>query len=453
MASIMLNTTAARGYRGWFTVHRRELIKQSVDTLLAPSPGLDIGIVSPVHLMRRDAQIQVCMLQTLARRYHLLPDPDVIVVDEAHHVPAKSWADLMAKFPNAVIIGLTATPQRLDGAGLGAFFDEMECGPTTEWLIENKFLCDYKLVGPPPQKKLDLSKVHMVAGDFNKAEAAAAMEQADIVGDAVDMYRKHANGLRNVLFTYSIDSSIDLAARFNAAGIPAAHLGSDVSDDYREAIVDDFRAGRIRVLTNVEIVTEGFDLPAIEAVQMLRPTQSLALYLQMVGRGLRTYPGKTHAVIIDHVGNCSERHGFPDQDRQWSLEGSKRDRKKRDDCPVKQCPRCYAMIGLAAAKCKWCGFVWAVTGRSLTMEAGDLVEVDVQAQRAQRKAEEDACSTIEEMIALGVTRGYSNADKWARDKRAFKNQNWRARVVNAKSEKEKQAEAVRRMANATEETI
>lgn len=452
MAALMLDTAAARGYRSWFLNHRREIIKQSVDTLLFAAPHLDLGIVSPMHKMRRDAQLQVCMIQTLARRYHLLPAPNLIVVDECHHVPAKSWADLMAKFPNAVIIGLTATPERLDGTGLNLYFDDLVCGPSTEWLIDNGYLCDYKLFAPPPAKKVDLTGVHMSHGDLNKVETAHVLDEADIVGDAVELYKQHANGKRNVVFTYSIESSLNLARLFNAAGIPASHLGSDTSDDYRNAIVEDFRAGRIRVLTNVEIVTEGFDLPAIECVQMLRPTRSLALYLQMVGRALRTMEGKRHAVIIDQVGNCEE-HGLPDKDRIWTLEGVKRRRGASDECPVKQCPRCFAMLKIAATKCKWCGFEWQVHGRELDTVAGELVEVDVQAQRAQRKAEEAACKTMEEMAALGITRGYSNAESWARHKFRVRGENWRARIVNANAEKEKQAAFLRRIAGAPDDTI
>lgn len=452
MAALMLDTAAHRGYRSWFLNHRREIIKQSVDTLLFAAPHLDLGIVSPMHRMRRDAQTQVCMIQTLARRHHLLPSPNLIVVDECHHVPAKSWADLMLKFPDAVIIGLTATPERLDGTGLNLYFDDLVCGPSTEWLITNGYLCDYKLFAPPPAKKVDLSKVHVTAGDLNKAETARALDEADIVGDAVALYKQHADGKRNVLFSYSIESSIHLAGLFNAAGIPAAHLGSDVNDDYRNAIVEDFRAGRIRVLTNVEIVTEGFDLPAIECVQMLRPTRSLALYLQMVGRALRTMEGKPHAIIIDQVGNCEE-HGLPDKDRVWTLEGMKRKRGANDECPVKQCPRCFAMIKLAASSCKWCGFVWQVHGRDLETVAGELVEVDVQAQRAQRKAEEAACNTMEEMMTLGITRGYTNPESWARHKLSFRRENWRARIVNANNEKEKQQAFLRRIQGASDETL
>lgn len=453
MAAMMLSKAAAGGYHGWFTVHRHELIDQSIDTLLGAAPGLDIGIVSPAHRMRRDAQIQVAMIQTLARRHHLLPKPDVIVVDECHHTPAASWAKLIEQFPDAVIIGLTATPQRLDGRGLGEFYEDMVCGPTTEWLIEHGFLCDYRLVAPPKERRPDLSQVHVQAGDLNKKETKEALDKADIVGDAVALYRQHASGLRNVLFTYSIESSRMLAGLFSAAGIPAAHLGSDVSAEYRAAIIQDFRAGRILVLCNVEIVTEGFDLPAIEAVQMLRPTLSTGLYLQMVGRALRVMPGKKYAVIIDQVGN-TEEHGLPCRDREWKLEGVRR--KRDDECPVKQCPQCFAMIKLSEVKCKWCGFRWMIQergGRDLTQEAGELVEVDVLAKREERKKRERECTTLEQMMALGVELGFTNPETWARRKFHFRDDNWRQRVVNVRSEQQKREDAVRRMSAAVDESI
>lgn len=413
----MLDNAARKGYRAWFIVHRRELVKQSVVTL-TESAGLPVGIVAAGFPGNRHEPVQVCSVQTLARRRHLLPNPDLIVWDESHHVAAGSWDAIHGGYPGAVHIGMTATPERLDGTGLGKWFEEILVGPTVAKLIEEGWLSPYRLFAPGGP---DLSSVHMVAGDYNKRELADAMSSSAVVGDALSHYVKYAMGRRAVVFMWSIEASIGMVQRFNEAGIPAAHIDGDTDDVGRDAAIQQFREGKIKILSNVDIISEGFDLPAIEAAFLLRPTRSLGLYLQQVGRALRPSDGKTEALIFDHAGNC-RRHGLPDDERDWSLAGRNKKKSDSNECPVKQCPQCYAMMSVARNTCKWCGFKFETQAREMEQLEGDLNEVDLVAQRQAKKQEQSAARSIDELIRIGELRGYRNPAKWAEHV-------WNARVA------------------------
>ena len=361
----------------------------------------------------RKLPIQVCSIGTLRQRRHMLPPPSMVIWDEAHHTAAISWAQIFDAYPNAVHIGLTATPERLDGTGLKQWFNELVLGPSTAWLIQNRYLSDYRLFAPKPPS---LDGVHVIAGDYNKRELAQAMNKSSVTGDVISHYMKHAIGRRMVLFAWSVEASKMLAAKFTEAGVPSAHVDGDTDNTQRDRAIDAFRRGEIKVLTNVDLFGEGFDVPAMEAVALLRPTQSLGLYLQQVGRALRPYPGKDHAVILDHAGNC-RRFGMPDDERTWSLEG--RDRKKNKDATlIRQCPRCYAVSSIASGVCKACGWKFLVESREIEEREGELEEVDDATMRSlareARLREQQRARTIDDLIALAKMRGYRNPEKWAK---------------------------------------
>lgn len=406
VAASILRGIADRGKRAWFVNHRREILKQSVATLTTAA-DLSVGIVQAgIRLDPREA-IQVCAIQSLVRRLDRLPAPDIIIWDECHHVASRSWATLHDRFPHAVHIGLTATPQRLDGQGLGAWFDVLLEGPSTAALIAQGHLAPYRLIAPP--SRVDLSGVHTVAGDYNKREADTAMQASTVVGDALTEYQRRAAGQRALLFLWSIASSQETVARFQQAGIAAAHVDGTTPERERDRIMGQFRDGTVRVLSNVDLVSEGFDVPAIEAVFLLRPTASLGLYLQQVGRALRPAPGKT-ALIVDHVRNY-ERHGLPDDPRAWSLDG-----KAKQAAPtltVKTCPRCFAVVRTWVALCTACGhaFVAIAQPREVAQVEGELAEVDVAQLRRSRGFEEAQCRSLDDLQALARKRGY--APGWA----------------------------------------
>lgn len=407
----MLKTCAERGYSAFFNVHRRELVKQSVLTL-NESAGLDCGIVAAGFPGNRHQRVQVCSIQTLGRRKHLLGKPHLIIWDEAHHCAAASWDALHKEYPDAVHIGLSATPERLDGTGLKKYFHRIVIGPSVRTLIEQGFLSSYRLFAPTPP---DLDGVHTVAGDYNKKELAAAMRRSSVTGDVISHYRKYADGKRMVVFAWSIEASLEIAAKFNAAGIKAAHLDGETDNATRDMEMERFQRGENLILCNVDLFSEGVDVPAIEAVALLRPTKSLALYLQQVGRALRPAPGKDYAVVLDHAGNC-RRHGLPDDEREWSLEGRRKE-KQRDAAPIKQCPQCYAVMTVSAESCKHCGFVFAAMPRDIAQVEGELSEHEEAMQRAasrdERMREQAQAKSYDDLLKIAQLRGYKNPEKWA----------------------------------------
>jgi len=405
----MLGTAASKGMPSFFIVHRRELVKQSISTF--GQVGIPVGVVSAGFEPDVRKLVQICSIQTLANRFASLQKPKLIVWDECHHVAAGSWMKVRAAFPNAYHVGLTATPQRLDGKGLGDHFQKMVEGPSVASLIEQGFLSPYRLFAPGG---ISTVGVHTKMGDFAKNEIAAAADKPTITGDAIKHYMKHAAGKRAVVFCVSIDHSKHVVAQFQAAGIPAEHVDGETDHDQRDAAIERFKAGKTLVLSNVELFGEGFDLPAIEAAILLRPTQSLGLYLQQVGRALRPAPGKAQAIILDHAGNC-ERHGLPDEERVWSLDGRAIKGRDKDSAgpPVKVCPKCFAAQFSGRPSCQVCGFVFDVVGRQIEHADGDLVEVDAAELSRRRFKENGRAQTKEDLIAIGRARKYKNPYAWA----------------------------------------
>lgn len=404
----MLGTSASRGMQSWFVVHRRELIRQSARTF--HSVGIPHGIVAAGFVGDARQPVQICGVQTLAQRHARMRRPKLIVWDECHHVAAASWAKIHSAYPDAIHIGLSATPERLDGTGLHQWFNHIVLGPSVEALILSGYLARYRLFAP---SRPDLGAVHTRMGDFVRSEAAAAMDKPSITGDAVAHYRKLAAGKRAVAFCTSVEHSQHVVAQFRAAGVAAEHVDGETDPRERDAALRRFERGETLILSNVELFGEGVDIPGIECAILLRPTQSLSLYLQQVGRALRPADGKAEALILDHAGNAL-RHGLPDDDRQWSLEGSKRRKSARDpdDVPVKQCPKCFVVVRVQVQRCA-CGHVWIPQGRVVEEKAGELAEIDPAVLRRQRAKEQSEAKSLQDLIALGVARGYKNPRAWA----------------------------------------
>lgn len=408
----MLATAAGKGLASWFVVHRRELVLQSVRTFA--EAGVPHGIVAAGFMEDRRQLVQIGSIQTLARRHQRLRRPAFIIWDEAHHIAAKSWSDIAAAFPEAFHVGLTATPERLDGTGLDQWFDAMVTGPSVTDLIEQKFLSPYRLYAP---SNVNLAGVHTRMGDFVTGEVETLMDRPTITGDAIKEYQRRAAGKRAVVFCVSVAHSKHVAAQFNAAGIRAAHVDGETDTLERDAAVALFQKGQIQVLTNVELFGEGFDLPALEVSILLRPTQSLGLYLQQVGRALRPSPGKDCALILDHVGNC-ERHGLPDEPREWSLAGRDARKKNSENGPsVRICPKCFA-AQFPGPACRFCGHVYEVKGRQVDVVDGELSEIDVERIRRERfraqRREQAKCESLKELEELGKARGYKRPQMWAK---------------------------------------
>lgn len=398
----------SRGNRVLILVHRQELLLQasrSLDTI-----GIKHGLISPAFPESSMHPVQVASVQTLIRRLargHY--KPDLIIVDEAHHATAGSWRKVIDAFPKARVLGVTATPVRTDGTGLGEIFDEMVVGPSIGELIRQGFLVKPVVYGPPVQ--VDLKGVRKRGGDWDAKDLATRVDKPKITGNAVEHYRKLCHGKPAIAFCASVEHSEHVAADFRANGYRAVKLDGMMDDKDRKKAIDDLANGRLDVIASCDIVSEGTDIPVVEAAILLRPTQSTSLFLQQVGRALRPAPGKDRAIILDHVGNCL-RHGMPDDDRDWSLEGVTAKHKAANDNdgpPIKQCEKCYAVFH-ASPVCPQCGHVHEIKGRKLEEDGGELEEItEARAAmiRAERKREEREAKSLEDLQELAKKRGYS----------------------------------------------
>lgn len=316
-------------------------------------------------------------------------------IDEAHHVlAANKWGKVAALFPNAYGEGYTASPRRADGMGLGrhhdGIFDAMVIGPTMRELIDIGALTDYEIAIPESDFHIDDDDL-APSGDWSTKRMREASKRSHIVGDVVTEYAKRALGKRAICFATDVETANEMAARFNAAGIPAASVSAKTPDDVRADYIRRFREGKFWVLVNVDLFGEGFDVPAVEVVIMARPTASLAVYLQQFGRALRVLAGKAYGLVIDHVSNW-KRHGFPDKPHNWSLDRrEKRGKRKPDPEEIKLtgCRECAKPYDATLPVCPHCGAappLPAPGGRTIEAVEGDLFLIDRE-RAAQMRAD------------------------------------------------------------------
>jgi DNA repair protein RadD len=314
----------SKGKKVLFIAHRRELIEQTCAKLV-DAGVLNFGVImSGNRAVNAAAAVQVASIQTLVRRE--LPPADLIIIDEAHRSQSKSYLNILANYPRAVVIGLSATPERLDGKGLDDIFDDMVVVEQVSNLIARGFLMKpVCYVGPVP----DLVGVKTRCGDYDEHELADAMDQPKLIGDIVANWMRLARGKQTVAFAASVEHAKHIADEFRAAGVSAAVVSGKTPKAQREAIIADWRSGYIQVVANCALFIEGFDYPELEVCILARPTQSVSLFLQCCGRVMRTAPNKDVAIILDHAG-CLHEHGQPHLDRVWTLEGMAKKRKKTD---------------------------------------------------------------------------------------------------------------------------
>jgi len=402
----------------WFLVHRKNLLRQTSKSFW--SAKIEHGLLTSGKTQSK-LPIQVGTIGTVHSRYAALEAPSILFIDEAHLAKGAMFETVIewAKSQGAIVIGLTGTPQRLDGKPLGDLFDDLIEAKSTKWLIEQGRLSNYIAFTTPHAP--DLTGVKKSGGDFNKQDLAIAMDKPTILGDAVSHWRKYANNMRTVAYCVNVAHSKHTADAFNAAGIPAAHVDASTTEAELKEICEGLADRRILVLCNCELVIEGFDLSAqvgrdvtLECCMLLRPTQSVARYLQMVFRALRRKP--QDAVILDHAG-CIMQHGLPCEDREWSLEGKKKGkRKKSDDEPdvqVQQCMKCYAVFKPGPDCCPMCGEAIERKVRKIEYAEGELQAVDMDAVRRARKQEQGMARDIRGLVELGVRRGMKKPAAWA----------------------------------------
>ncbi|HBL5929030.1 TPA: DEAD/DEAH box helicase [Listeria monocytogenes] len=376
-----------------FLVHRKELIDQIRNTLTMNDVDMNF--------------VNLGMVQTVVRRLEKTSEPALIIIDESHHVLANSYKKIINHFSNAKVVGFTATPVRINGGGLGDINDTLIEKVNAKWLIENSFLSPYKYFAPEviQTSNLDIKRT----GEYDITQLDDQFNQRKVWGDVIKHYQKLADGQQAILYASSLYQSQKMAASFEQVGITAAHIDGKTPKAERDHIIQQFRNGEIKVLCNLDLIGEGFDVPDCSTVIMLRPTQSLSLYIQQSMRGMRYRPEKT-SIIIDHVGNVS-RFGLPDMERTWSLEPKKGSNSKKAEAPVKICPDCFMTVLSSNKKCEHCGHEFKVEVKPIQVdEAAELQEI-TEAVFKVNYSSPNECKNMKELYEYAKEHNYKKG--WA----------------------------------------
>lgn len=417
--------SAQKGKRVMIIVHRKELLLQASASLR--NLGIDHGMISPHFTPSPHKLVQVASVDTLIQRlkkrtYHV----DLLIMDEAHHVVADNkWGRVYELLDKPKMLGVTATPVRTDGKGLGlhagGLFEKLILGPSITELIERGMLINPKVYGSqeiPDLKGLRKDK----DGDYSRAALADRVDKPRITGSAVEHYTRICPGAKAIVFCSSVKHAKHVRDEFNAAGYKFELLvgAPEMSDAERTAINRKLRRGEIHGACTVDLVSEGYDLPDLECCIMLRPTASESLFLQQVGRIMRPSETKRGCWLLDHVGNVGimvdgvfkAKHGFPDQEREWTLDGRKKRKSKKNEEPeetidLKQCPKCY-LVHAPSPTCPACGHVYETKERKIEQVDGELKEI-TQEMRDQialdNKRKQGAARSVDEMVRqLGYSR-------------------------------------------------
>lgn len=390
VAEIAKRTTARQNHV-LFLVHRKELVDQIQRTFR--DWGVDM------------TNTDVMMVQTATRRIARLQKPSLIITDENHHSKAATYRRIYDAFPDVCRLGVTATPIRLDGSGLGDVNDILVEGVSAKWLIQNHYLAPYDYYAP---SIADLTGVKILHGEYETKSVEKALLRTAVFGDAIKYYTQLAAGKQAICYCVSITHSRAMADEFSYAGISAAHIDGSTPKDERDCIIADFRSGDIQILCNVDLISEGFDVLDCECAILLRPTKSLTLYIQQSMRCMRYKPYK-RAIIIDHVGNYA-RFGMPDADRKWDLNAKKHKtgiRTADDAVTVRQCPECFYTFeppSFGRTVCPSCGYIFPKQERKvdheenaeLTKISGFVLEYDTPEQ----------CTSMKELQIYAKRMGY-----------------------------------------------
>ena len=385
MAEIARRTTKNNN-RVMFLIHRKEVLDQAVKTFNKQGVNSDL--------------LTAGMVQTLTRRVDKLPTPSVILVDEAHHALAKSYQRILKQFPKAIVLLFTATPHRTGRIQLDQIADDIIVGQSIHELTEKGFLAPFRYFQPPDDFDSKLLKRNST-GDYTAESMQQAMS-TKIFGHIVKQYKRIADGMQAVVYTYSIDSAVEIARKFNSEGISAVEVDGTTSKEKRDLAVRKFREQEIKILVNVNLFTEGVDLPDVDCVIMARPTASLALYLQFSMRCLNPRKGKT-AIIIDHANNF-KTFGYPDDDRDWKQaikSGKQKNKSLLTDSGISiiTCDYCFAVVKASEVKDGKC----PICGKPIKVhEAKPVSDVDLVEATKERQ------NTIREIVKNDLLRSVVN---------------------------------------------
>jgi DNA repair protein RadD len=415
IASSTIEAAQHKGERVLVLAHTREIIKQTSEKLF--DNGIEHGIIQAGFMTRPDEPAQIASIQTLWTRAMRtgrmeLPPADLLIIDEAHHCPANTYRKIIDAYPQATLIGLTATPCRGDGRGLGAIFDIIiECPQVAE-LIEQKYLVRTRVFAPVDP---DLKGVQTRIGDYVEAQLAERMDRDNLIGDIVSHWHKYGERRKTVCFAVNVAHSLHIRDEFIKSGVRAAHADGTMPKTERDAVLARLASGDISIVTNCMVLTEGWDMPEVSCCILARPTRKMGLYRQMVGRVLRPATGKANAIVLDHSGAVF-RHGFVEDRVEWTL-----DPEKRSTSPTHvrrleigyhsrllECSSCGSMR-VAGEACQHCGFMPQRPPKAIQFADGDLALVDRQRRTAPKISDPNELMRWHGMLThIAAERGYKS---------------------------------------------
>lgn len=377
-----------------FIVHRQELAQQIEESFVKQDVDMDYVTIYTVIRARN--------------RLGNFPEPSVIITDETHHSRANTYREIYDHFPESFRLGFTATPWRMNGKGFTDIYDTMIEGESVQWLIDNNYLAPFKYysIDLVSHEKLKSSST----GDYTSGSITSSLSKS-VFGDIVEHYKKLANGRKAILYAHNVEYSEKITEEFNKNNISAAHADAKTPKKERDTIMQSFRDGKIQVLCNVDLISEGFNVPDCSCVILVRPTKSLVLHIQQSMRSMRYQPNKT-AVIIDHVGNYMT-HGLPSSEREWTIESKNKNKNDlKNVMPTKECTDCYMVVSSATRVCPGCGHEFTVESRGLVDEDAELKEIDQQAFEADyrlitiNRKPVELLQTVEEIYIVMKLRNY-----------------------------------------------
>ena len=395
--------------------HRREIITQTHDKL--NDHGVRAGIIEAGIDPRPLERVQVASISTLWTRAFRSdamqrPDAGLIVIDEAHHATARTYRKIIEGYPDAILLGLTATPCRGDGRGLGGIFETMIQCPQIADLIAQGYLVKSTIFAPVDP---DLSGVSSRNGDFVETQLADKMDQPKLIGDIVTHWHKFGQRRATVVFAVNVEHSIHLRDEFRLSGVRAEHIDGNTPKDERDEILARLAADEIDVVTNCMVLTEGWDAPSVSCCILARPTKKMGLYRQMIGRVLRPAPGKSDAVIFDHSG-AVYRHGRPEDHVAWTLDpeshaASPAHEARKQKGGLVECSKCSA-IRVGGQPCPNCGFLPVRQGQYVQIEDGELsLLTKGKASAAPQPTQQQRITFYSELRGIERERGYKRG--WA----------------------------------------
>lgn len=382
--SQLAKMTTGKGNQVLVLAHRQEIIEQIDETFRTRGVNMKL--------------CKIMMMQTATRRIKKIKYPSLIIIDECHHSSCVSYQKIIDAFNKALVLGFTATPTSHSG-GLGKIYQTIIETVSAKWLIKNNYLAPYDYYAP---SVADLTGLHVKMGEYVTKEVEERLIKKSIFGDVIGYYRQLADGKKAICYCSSVNHSKQMAENFRAAGIPAEHIDGETSKAERNSIVKKFKSGEIRILCNVDLISEGFSLDDCEVAILLRPTKSLTLYIQQSMRCMRYKPEKK-SVIIDHVGNYA-RFGLPDQDREWTLDPKKKGAKKEEnEVKVRQCLGCFYTHEWADT-CPKCGFIYPIAQR--TLEEIREAKLELINEIVMDYETPEDCHSMAELVAYARKKGF-----------------------------------------------